>query len=379
MYLLNKLLISTKFGFYCFLIALTSFFSLVLSSAAHPIIVVDFLGQALLPTSLLFQGTELGGLSGITYDANKQVYYAISDDRSEKAPARFYTLKINLNQDLLKNDSVVPIGVTTLLDENNQPFSKNKIDSEGIALTDQESIFVSSEGNADKLINPFIKEFSLLTGQEIKNLTIPENLLPDGNRKRGIHNNLALEGLTITPNKKYLFTATENALIQDGTVAKSETSSPCRILQYNLFTNQLEHEYLYSTEPVKALLNIPGIFSNGIPDLLAVDNQGHFLSIERSFNGLKFNIRLFEISLAGADDIRDIDSLSAVDIKTIKPVKKQLLLNLNTLKNITLDNIEGLTFGPQLADGRQLLILVSDNNFRLAQRTQILAFAVRFK
>jgi len=54
---------------------------------------------------------------------------------------------------------------------------------------------------------------------------------------------------------------------------------------------------------------------------------------------------------------------SAVDISTIKPVQKKLLLE--TL-NLPLDNIEGLTFGPQqLADGRRSLIVVSDNNFQL--------------
>jgi len=75
-------------------------------------------------------------------------------------------------------------------------------------------------------------------------------------------------------------------------------------------------------------------------DLLALDNQGHLLSLERSFIGLGYTIRLFEVSLEGADDIRDIDSLSAVDISTIKPVQKKLLLDFQTL-NLPLDNIEG--------------------------------------
>jgi hypothetical protein len=59
------------------------------------------------------------------------------------------------------------------------------------------------------------------------------------------------------------------------------------------------------------------------------------------------------------------------------PVSKRLLLDLNDL-GITLDNVEGLTFGPQLSDGRQSLILVSDNNFSTTQFTQFLAFGVTF-
>jgi hypothetical protein len=43
----------------------------------------------------------------------------------------------------------------------------------------------------------------------------------------------------------------------------------------------------------------------------------------------------------------------------------------------TLDNIEGITFGPRLRTGERTLILVSDNNFSAIQFTQFLAFAIR--
>jgi hypothetical protein len=56
-------------------------------------------------------------------------------------------------------------------------------------------------------------------------------------------------------------------------------------------------------------------------------------------------------------------------------MRKKLLLDLDTL-GIPLDNIEGLTFGPRLRDGRQSVVLVSDNNFAATQFTQFLLFAV---
>ena len=46
-----------------------------------------------MPTGTKFQGTTVGGLSSITYDAQNDVYYAISDDPSQFQPARFYTLQ----------------------------------------------------------------------------------------------------------------------------------------------------------------------------------------------------------------------------------------------------------------------------------------------
>ncbi|MEH2310774.1 MAG: esterase-like activity of phytase family protein [Nostoc sp.] len=339
---------------------------------------IDFIGEATLPKGLIFKNTEVGGLSGITYDAKNNLYYAISDDRGKKAAARFYTLKIDLSKGDLQKGKVLPVSITTLLNENGQTFRPGESDTEGIALTNKATVFISSEGDAGKLINPFIKEFSLSSGREIKTLPILNKFLPDKSSQKGIRNNLAFESLTITPDKKHLFTATENALIQDGVAAKPNIGSPCRILQYNLLNNQPEKEFLYQTEAVSPFLNLTGKFASGLPDLLALDNQGHFLSLERSFTGLGFAIFLFQVSLEGADDIHKIDSLLTINSKNIKPVAKKLLLDLRTL-DVLLDNIEGLTLGPKLPDGQQSLILISDNNFNSLQRTQILAFKIKIE
>jgi hypothetical protein len=43
---------------------------------------------------------------------------------------------------------------------------------------------------------------------------------------------------------------------------------------------------------------------------------------------------------------------------------------------IFIDNIEGVTFGPKLANGKQSLLFVSDNNFSDQQKTQVLLFEV---
>ncbi|MEA5530811.1 esterase-like activity of phytase family protein [Dolichospermum sp. UHCC 0684] len=348
------------------------------ASASSIIKSIEFIGQATLPTGLIFQKTEIGGLSGITYDAKNNLYYAISDDRGQKAPPRFYTFTIDLSKGKLTNNDVIPVGVTNLLNTSNQPFPPNTTDTEGIAITNQDTIFVSSEGDVDKLINPFIKEFALASGKTISTLPIPDKFLPDSQKQKGIRNNLAFESLTITPNQKFLFTATENALIQDGPAAKSGVGTSSRILEYNLLTKQPEREFLYQTEPVTSLFNPTGKFASGLPDLLALNNQGNFLSIERSFTGLGFTVFLFEISLENATDIHNFDSIAKIDPDKIKPVEKKLLLDLRTL-DVSLDNIEGLTLGAKLPDGQPSLILISDNNFNGLQQTQILAFKLKIE
>jgi hypothetical protein len=97
---------------------------------------VDFLGAYQLP-KLSFEETPVGGLSGITYDRQRDRFYAISDDRSERAPARFYTLKLNLKPTAeaqpLGIDTVEIEKVTLLTGENGQPYASGTVDLEGIA------------------------------------------------------------------------------------------------------------------------------------------------------------------------------------------------------------------------------------------------------
>lgn len=345
------------------------------NSAQAAITSVDFLGQSTFPTGTQFQETTLGGLSGITYDSSNNVYYSISDDRSQINPARFYTLEIDLSQGSLQQDGVTPVAVTTLLNTDSQPFAPMSLDPEGIALTSNGTLFISSEGDATNLTNPFVNEFSL-TGEQIRELPIHSKFLPTTTQESGIRNNLAFESLTITPNENFLFTATENSLVQDGPAADINIGSPSRILKYNLPSGQPEQEFLYITEPVVAAPIPPdGFRTNGLVDLLALDDDT-LLSLERSFSaGVGNSIKLFEVSLDGATDISEIDSLDAIDVNTIQASEKTLLFDFADL-GLTLDNIEGLTFGPDLPDGRRSLIVVSDNNFSPTQFTQILAFGI---
>jgi hypothetical protein len=74
-----------------------------------------FLGQAIVPTGTVFNGTTVGGLSSITYDSRRGVFYTLSDDPSQFQPARFYTVGIDLRDGRLSDSDVRFQGVTTLL------------------------------------------------------------------------------------------------------------------------------------------------------------------------------------------------------------------------------------------------------------------------
>ena len=350
---------------------------------------VEVLGEVNFPTGLSFNGTEVGGLSGLVYDAAAGVYYGISDDRSQINPARFYTLTIDLSDSSLGNGDITFTDVTTLTDGSGVPFPALSLDPEGIALTGDGTLYISSEGDANRLINPFINEFSL-TGEQLSALPIPDNFLPTANQSSGIRNNLAFESLTISPDRRYLYAALENALFQDGPAATVDNGSLVRILKYDLTTNELVGQFVYEVEPVPDAPNPPGSFStNGLVELLAIDNSGTLLALERGFsNGVGNTVKLFEIRTQGALDVNGINDLFreepldddgeiippapfAID----PPVSKRELLDFADL-GITPDNLEALSLGPVLPDGRQSLIVASDNNFSPIQTTQFIALAL---
>src|SRR5687768_5706229 len=57
-----------------------------------------FIGAVTVPNDQTVDGTLVGGLSGIDYDSGADLWHLISDDKSDKNPARFYTAKLTFDQ-----------------------------------------------------------------------------------------------------------------------------------------------------------------------------------------------------------------------------------------------------------------------------------------
>ena len=353
---------------------------------------VKFLGEVNFPTGLDFNGTEVGGISGLAYDADRGIYYGLSDDRSQINPARFYNISIDLSDGSLNDGDVTFDRVTTLLDEDGNAFPQLSLDPEGIVLTKNDTLFISSEGDANRLINPFVNEFSL-SGQEIGELPVPAKFLPTADQSSGIRNNAAFESLTITPDQRYLYTAAEDALFQDGPRADLDNGSLVRIVKYDLQTREVVGEFVYELDAVAEVPEPADAFKvNGLVELIAVDNNGTLLALERSFSVGKGNtVRLYEVQTQGALDVsgendlfreqplEDDGEILEPGVFEIDPaVNKRLLVDFEADLGITPDNLEALSFGPKLADGSQSLIVVSDNNFNGTQTTQFIALGLDF-
>lgn len=339
-------------------------------------LVLEFIGETEIETGKRFNDTEVGGLSGLTYDAGNELYYAVSDDYGKNGPARFYSFKIALTHGRLTDASLSFQNVHFLTDENKKRFEPGSVDLEGIALVER-VLFCSSEGAQDTKYPPFIRSFTL-DGEQVRDLPLPPKFLPSQNRDFGVANNRALESLAATPDGKFLFCANEEALSQDGPAARPDRPSPVRIIKYELTRYMPVTEYLYWVEPLpEAPISADGSPACGLVDF-EVLSDSKLITLERSYvPGRGNGIRLFTTSLNGADNIAGIERLDNVETDNITPAQKRLLFDFDRL-GIKLDNIEALTFGPKLSDGRRRLILASDNNFNPNQVTQFIAFAVAF-
>lgn len=344
---------------------------------------LEFLGEYEI-LKQTFQETKFGGLSGLTYDRQQDLLYAISDDRQNP---RFYTLKANLkstDSSTTKIDTINIEKVTFLKNEKGEIYTPTSIDAEGIALTSRETVFVSSEGDNRINVAPFIGEFDLSTGQVKNYLRLPQRYLPPAvgetdTQSRGIQNNFSFESLavgytsTLKDDPFRLFTAIENPLLQDLSKEKTQKELPLRFLHYvinPIGDPVIVSENLYLLDPAPS-----GTIYNGLSDITTLEKEGYFISLERNAGLVGFGAKLFQVVNANSTDSSNISSFKN-GVEGVEPLRKKLLLNLEDLE-IDLDNLEGLAFGPKLPDGSQTLLLVSDDNFSDLQITQFLLFKVK--
>ncbi len=327
----------------------------------------------------IFKGTEIGGISGIHYNENSKTLLAISDDRSQNNPARFYEFELSLDNSSLK---VTPKEVITLKNKDGKNFEKRTIDFEGISLINDQ-LYITSEGEMNRTpqINPEIYVFDM-KGNFVKNLAIPEAFLfdPDKTDSRGVRNNLALESLSSLSNKNFFFIGNEEALIQDGSISTPNYQSQIRFVQYE--NGNATKQFAYELDKVE-VPPVGGItaFETGVSDILLIDEKS-FYSIERSYLPLakKNIIKIFKVKIT--EETTDISSFQSLKNQKFKTLEKELLLNLEGLvQNLSkdhprLDNIEAITYGPNLKNGNRTLILASDNNFSMFQKTVFYAFEI---
>lgn len=342
---------------------------------------LKLLGTYEIPFNQDFKNTPIGGLSGIDYDAKNDLYYLMSDDRSQLNDSRFYTAKIRLDENQIKN--VEFLDTNTLKNEDGKNYGNwatsptTAADPEDIRYNPKtNSLIWSNEGarivSTDKLVlqNPSVN-FMDLKGNYLDKVALPANLEMQ-KQEKGPRNNGTLEGITFDADYKKIYANIEEPLFEDGDRASTDKGAFIRLYRFDVKTKKNTAQYAYKLDPIAHEANPKDAFSvNGVV-AIQYYNKNQLLVMERSFStGTQAcTVKVFLCDLKKATDVKLYPSLRNQNFEV---ASKKLLLNMDDL-GIYTDNIEGLTFGPKLANGHRSLVFVSDNNFSDKQKTQFLLF-----
>jgi len=342
-----------------------------LPAGAEGIGTLRLIGEATLPKGLDYQGTIVGGLSGLDWDPAARQWIALSDDRSEKAPARFYTLTIDYDAGAVRGITVT--GVTTLQDASGAGFAPKSVDPEAIRRDPIAGLlYWSSEGGVKAGIDPMIS-VAAPDGRWQRGFDLPQRYRVSEDRNLGPRDNLVFEGLALSPDGRTLFASLENALVQDGPIASLARGSPVRIASFDTASGAPGPEHVYVTDSIPVAPLLPGgSADNGVSEILPA-GDGTLLVLERAYaQGRGNSIRLYRADPTLATDVSGLDSL--LDGSWLA-MPKTLLLDFGTL-GVALDNFEAMGWGPDLANGHRSLVVMSDDNFNPVQATKALVFEV---
>lgn len=347
-------------------LAILSFALPALAQTPEQPVLVD---QIVLPTELMLDGVPFGGISGLDYDPENDIFYTISDDRAQNGPARFYTIGLTLDGNEITGLDIV--STHELLNAEGQSFAAGAVDPESIRFAaDTGTILWTSEGNAEGA--PEIYEADL-DGRVVRTFDVPAAYIPDADGK-GIYGNQAFESLSLSFDGASILVGTENGLMQDGGKATLEAGSPSRIAVFDRDSGDLTAEYIYQTDPIRVpSTEEPNYNDNGLSELLALD-EGRIIAVERTFaSGYGNEIAFYVAAFDGADNIAGVETISGTDVV---PMDKQHWFTIGEGDfGLDIDNIESIAWGPQI-EGNRTVLIASDNNFnRNGQFTQFVLLA----
>ncbi|MCC7699021.1 esterase-like activity of phytase family protein [Janthinobacterium sp. EB271-G4-7A] len=348
-----------------------------------PVTGLRLIGEQRIALKYPFEGTTVGGLSGIDYDAANKSWVMESDDRSAINPARFYRATLAYDSKAFTGVTLASVHFFTQPDGSRYPNLAHAKLEQGDQVPDIETIRVDpqdgslwygSEGNRKVGLDPFVRHADS-GGHYLATLPTPA-MFKVAKDEIGSRNNMSFEALSFSSDGKSLWLGMEAALYQDAPLATPDHGSVVRITRLDRAGSVLG-QYAYPIEPV-ASRPAPGKEAdNGVSEILAV-NDHQLLVVERAgvehADGLYTNhVRIYEMETQGATDIQAIPALAGA---SYVPARKRLLLDLEKTGLERVDNIEGISWGPRLENGRRSLVMISDDNFNALQVTQILAFEV---
>jgi hypothetical protein len=338
------------------------------------------IGKYELPPSLVVNNTVIGGLSGLDYDQARKEWVIISDDKAQGGPVRFYRARMGYD---LHGVHRVSIHKAVLL---NDPYQRPYQDNTQL-VPDAEAIRVDpydgsiwwigegyiAQGGYPKIVKDPAIFHSSTKGQYLHTLPTLANLNASATEKQGPRHNKGLEGLSFSADGRTLWAAMEGPMFQDSQKSTMTQGAYSRITHFTR-QGQVLAQYAYGLDPIPAQFSdAQDRLSAGVSAILALD-ANRLIVVERFFAvNQGAVIKLYEVK---TDHASDIQAMPALNKQVFSPLQKRLLLTLDHTTYPNMDNIEGISWGHQLENGHDSLVLVSDNNFSSQQSIQFLVFEV---
>lgn len=331
-------------------------------------------------------GLAVGSLSGLAYDAASRRWVAASD---EIRVPRLVWFHVTLGPAL----GIAPAGVTKMSLAPAVPGDTlTALDMEGLVVFPDGSFAVSHEGHIDTQRVARQPRVLVVTREGVVTEVVRPRAhfaIDPADRSRGVRHNLGFESLTRTPDGR-LLAANEQPLAQDGPLTDTGAGGVVRIAEFvrgadGRWAPGREWPYRLEPTPVVAGYDRPcEDGQNGVSSFVALSNTT-LLAVERACllgaaGAPAFNpVRLYELTLTGADDVSGVDALAGRSPVT---VRKRLVLDLASWRAdlpaslATGANIEGIALGPPGPRGERTVMLVSDDNFRATQTTAFIWLAL---
>jgi len=333
------------------------------------------IGEGTLPHRLAFQGTTVGGLSGLDFDPASGLWVALSDDRSELQPARFYTLRVEAVAG--RAVFVQLLDAVTLRQAAGTPYPPRRaggevVDPEAVRLLPGgRGLLWTSEGDPRVNQDPGLRE-ARLDGSHVRRFALPP-VLRLARPGTGPRDNASFEGLALSPDGRDAWVAMEGPLQQDGDAPTlGDAEGACRFTLFDTVRGEAVRQIAYRPDPIPLRPRLPGGYAdNGVSEILMLDEH-RMLVLERAYAmGTGNSLRLYEIDTRGADDLLHEPRLRPGQFRV---AAKTLVADFAHLGLARLDNTEAMCWGPRSPGGRRTLYFASDDNFNASQVTQFAAF-----
>ena len=341
---------------------------------------------------------RVGFFSDIYYDPNRKEWWGVSDRGpgggllSYETRAQRFTIDIAANGAISNFNIAQTVKFQESTSTGNVPFNGiapspantlgRAFDPEGLVIHPKTgNLLVSDE------YGPSLKEFDR-SGNLVRSFTTPANLVArnaatgapnfasDAGNTAGKRTNRGFEGLAISPDGKFTYAMMQSALLDEG----GGNGVYSRIVKFDNATGFAVAQYAYRMDTAGQ--------GRGISSLVALGND-KFLVLERNNLGIGVGATIspadkavYEIDLMLAIDVSNVTlpATGAFAGAVIKSIKK-IDLDVDTLAalgNKSPEKWEGLAVGPQLGNGRYLILAGTDNDYSVTQNGSDKQFDVWF-